>query len=76
MNEKKFSETQELYAGLVEEVMKLIRVAIADGAESLDTALARLYTQIERSFLSMFRAAFIPRNIDWYPRQMFRKLIK
>lgn len=64
MNEKKFSETQELYAGLVEEVMKLIRAAIADGAESLDTALARLYTQIERSFLSTFRAAFIPRNID------------
>lgn len=64
MNEKKFSETQELYAGLVEEVMKLIRAAIADGAESLDTALTRLYTQIERSFLSTFRAAFIPRNID------------
>lgn len=64
MNEKKFNKTQELYAGLVEEVMKLIRVAIADGEDSLDTALARLYTQIERSFLSTFRAAFIPRNID------------
>lgn len=53
MNEKKFNKTQELYAGLVEEVMKLIRVAIADGEDSLDTALARLYTQIERSFLNV-----------------------
>lgn len=51
MNEKKFSENEELYAGLVEEVMLLIRAAIDDGEESLHTALTRLYTHIERSFV-------------------------
>jgi hypothetical protein len=65
MNEKKFSENEELYAGLVEEVMSLIRAAIDDGEEALHTALTRLYTHIERSFVCTLPAqVFIPRNID------------
>jgi hypothetical protein len=61
MNKKKFSATQELYAGLVEEVMSLIRAAIADGEESLDTALTELFTYIERSVVCTLRAAFSPK---------------
>ncbi|KAG2366121.1 hypothetical protein BDR07DRAFT_1607092 [Suillus spraguei] len=51
INEAEFSEqkAQQLYAGLVDEVMSAIREAITKGENSLDTALTRLYSHIERS---------------------------
>ncbi|KAG1729457.1 hypothetical protein EDB19DRAFT_119947 [Suillus lakei] len=51
MNEQKFSteNAQELYAGLVDEVMSAIRTAISGGESTLDKALARLYSHVERS---------------------------
>ncbi|KAG1881000.1 hypothetical protein F4604DRAFT_1953987 [Suillus subluteus] len=53
MNEKEFSSesAQQLYAGLVDEVMSAIRTKINNGEDALETALARLYSHIERSFI-------------------------
>ncbi|KAG1824905.1 uncharacterized protein BJ212DRAFT_1323161 [Suillus subaureus] len=53
MNEKEFSprNARQLYAGLVDEVMSAIRTAITNGEEALDTALTRLYSHLERSFV-------------------------
>lgn len=53
MNEKEFSpdNAQELYAGLVDEVMSAIRAAISNGEDALETAITRLYLHIERSFV-------------------------
>ncbi|KAG2070857.1 hypothetical protein BDR04DRAFT_1155090 [Suillus decipiens] len=53
INEEEFSEqnAQQLYAGLVDEVMSAIRKAIIKGENALDTALTRLYSHIERSFV-------------------------
>lgn len=55
MNEKKFNTTEELYAELVDEVMSVIRTAIADGEDSFDTELTQLYSHIERSFVHIHK---------------------
>ncbi|KAG1828259.1 hypothetical protein EV424DRAFT_1594951 [Suillus variegatus] len=53
LNEEQFSpkKAQELYTGLIDQVMTAVRMARNKGETALDEALARLYAIIERSLV-------------------------